>query len=148
MRINLDNFKQTNIKSTIVVAGGDDLVVLEALNDANKKIVLDVILIGDKNKIDDMVNKYSFKVKEIINEVDPIKIGELAVQCIKENKANVIMKGLIDTKFVLKAVVNSSTGIKKQKMLSHVTVIDYPDFNSSLIVSDCAMNINPNAEDK
>lgn len=148
MRINFDSFKQTNIKSTIVVAGAHDHVVLEALNEANKKILLDVILIGDEQKIKELLTNYSLKVQQIINEIDPIKIGDLAVQCVKNGQANVIMKGLIDTKFVLKAVVNSTNGIKKQKLLSHVAVMDYPEFNSSLIISDCAMNISPNTEEK
>jgi phosphate butyryltransferase len=148
MRINLENFKLPNTEPTIVVAGADDHVVLEALNDANQKITIKVILIGDENKINDLLRKYSLNVKQIINETDPSKIGELAVQCIKNNQANIIMKGLIDTKHVLKAVVNSTTGIRRQKVLSHVALMDYPEINNSLIISDCAMNITPNADDK
>lgn len=148
MRINLDNFKQINGESTIVVAGADDHIVLESLNNVTNKLIINVILIGNQATINEMLSGYSLNIKEIIHETDPIKIGELAVQCVKENKANVIMKGMIDTKFLLKAIVNSETGIKKQKVLSHVALIDYPDFNSSLIASDCAMNITPSIEEK
>jgi phosphate butyryltransferase len=148
MRINFENIKNNNDKTTIVVAGANDHIVLEALDDASKKISLNVILIGNEIEINKLLKDYSLKVKKIINESDPIKIGEIAVQCIKNNEGNVIMKGLIDTKHVLKAVVNSTNGIRKQKMLSHVAIMDYPKLNNSLIISDCAMNIAPNAEDK
>jgi phosphate butyryltransferase len=148
MRISFNEIKSLSSKPTIVVAGANDHVVLEALNDANKKISLDLILIGNEIEIKSLLSSYSFSVKEIINEIDPIKIGELAVKCVKENKANVIMKGLIDTKHVLKAVVNSTNGIRKQKMLSHVAIMDYPELNNSLIITDCAMNIAPNVDDK
>ena len=148
MRINFENIKPSDIKTTIVVAGADDHVVLEALHDANKKMPNNLILIGDQNKINGLLKEYSLTVQQIINETDPAKIGELAVQCVKNNQANVIMKGLIDTKHVLKAVVNSATGIRKQKVLSHVAVMDYPDLNNSLIITDCAMNITPNADEK
>lgn len=148
MRIDLSNIKLPNTKPTIVVAGANDHVVLEALSDASKKISFDVILVGDENAIKELLSQYSLNIKQIIHETDLIKIGECAVECIRNNQANIIMKGLIDTKFVLKAVVSSTTGIKKQKTLSHVAVMDYPNLNKSLIITDCAMNINPNVDDK
>lgn len=148
MLINFDNITTSSSIATIVVAGADDEVVLEALNEANKKIQLSLILIGDQNKINSLSKSFNLNIKTIIHETEPSKIGELAVQYIKNNQANVIMKGLIDTKHVLKAVVNSQTGIKQQKTLSHVAIITYPQLNKSLIVSDCAMSILPNADDK
>lgn len=147
MHINLSNIKISGSKR-IVVAGANDHVVLEALALASQQISISVILVGDKSNIESLLHTYKLNVIQVIDESDPIKIGEIAVACVKNNQADAIMKGLIDTKFVLKAVVNSQNGIKQQSMLSHVAVIEYPNLNKTLIATDCAMNILPSVDDK
>jgi phosphate butyryltransferase len=140
--------KHFNTKDvTIVVAGAADEVVFDAITQANKISKLKFILIGDETKIKSLLSKHPLEAK-IINETDNEKIGQVAIKCIHDKQGNVIMKGLVDTKDVLKAVVNNTTGIKNQELLSHVTLMQYPSLHKSFIITDCAMNIQPNANDK
>ena len=152
MYINLKKLaKQAKINKpmTIAVAGAHDHVVLDALAKANKHLDFSVILIGIKSQIDELLKHYKkLKVTEIIDTNEADKMGELAVKCVRENKANVIMKGLVDTKFVLKPVVNSETGIKKSKLLSHVSLMTFEKLKKSYFFTDGAMNIAPTAEQK
>ena len=152
MYINLEKLaKHATISKpmTIVVAGAHDHVVLDALEKANKHLKFSVILIGIKSEIENLLKHFKkLDVKEIIDTNEAEKMGQLAVQCVRENKANVIMKGLVDTKFVLKPVVNSETGIKKSKLLSHVSLMTFEKQKKSYFFTDGAMNIAPTAEQK
>jgi phosphate butyryltransferase len=58
------------------------------------------------------------------------------------------MKGLIDTKVLLKGVVNSDYGIKDAKLLSHVGIVSYPTHDKVLFATDGAMNISPDVSQK
>ncbi|MDR3329889.1 MAG: hypothetical protein LBS76_01285 [Mycoplasmataceae bacterium] len=131
----------------IVVAGAADHVVFQAIHQASKVLPLKFILIGNESEIKSLLTQYPLSA-QIIHETNNSKIGELAVKCIRDKQANVIMKGLLDTKDVLKAVVNNTIGIKRQSLLSHVALMQYPSLNKSFIITDCAMNIQPNVEEK
>ena len=151
MYINLKDLAKSakiNKPMTIAVAGAHDHVVLDALAKASNYIKFDVILIGIKNEINELLKQYNLNVKEVIDTNDLTQMGEFAVKCIRENKANVIMKGLVDTKYVLKPVVNSETGIKKSKLLSHVSLMTFENQHKSYFFTDGAMNIAPTAEQK
>lgn len=137
-------------KSKLVVAAAHDEYVIEAVNTALELGFIHPILVGNKNKILKIIKDKNFDEKEyeIIDTLDDLHSAEVSVQLIREKKADVLMKGLIDTRVLLKAVVNSETGIKDAKMLSHVALFSYPILNRVLFATDCAMNISPTVEQK
>jgi phosphate butyryltransferase len=133
-------------KNTIAVVATDDEEVIQALKNASKLVTLSFIFIGNRDNVTKLIHKYQL-TGEIIHEQDLTKMGEIAVQLVREQKVNLIMKGLIDTKFLLKAVVNSTIGIKKFATLSHVAIFQYPT-GCTLMATDCAMNISPDVQTK
>jgi phosphate butyryltransferase len=142
----LPSLIKTNQPITIVVVAANDALVIEALKKVSQYVPLKYILIGDEQPIKQLLTQYDLQ-GEIIHELDLSKMGEIAVSLVRDHKANLMMKGLIDTKYLLKPVVNSQTGIKKSNVLSHVAVLQYPD-SKILIATDCAMNITPDANTK
>ncbi len=123
-----------------------DLFVMEAVLDAYKAGVVKPILIGDQYIISELLEQ--FNDIKIIHEKDPLKASRIAMDLVNTEQADIIMKGLIDTHYLLKAVVNDQFGIKKSKLLSHVGLVSYSDFNRVLFITDGAMNIAPNVNDK
>jgi len=140
---NLNQLK--NISKTLVIAGADEEHVIKAISLLPSEIQLKKILIGEKGKIENLLKQYSITNYEIIDISDRTQIGIEAVKQIK-NGANILMKGLIETRDFLKPVVNSETGIKQEKVLSHVCIVNRGD--KSFMFSDGAMIISPTVEQK
>ena len=91
------------MKKVAVVCAQDD-AVLEAVKAAKERHIADAILVGDEAKIRTIagVLKMNINEFEIINVVDPIEAARTAVKLVHDGKADMYMKGLIDTKSFLK----------------------------------------------
>lgn len=134
----------------LAVAAAEDEDVLEALKTAEQEGIVEPILIGDKDEI--------IKIcKEIGYETDPDGIIETesledsakkAVQLVVEGKANFLMKGLLDTSILLKAVLNKEEGLRTDNLISHVMLYDVPAYHKLLVLTDGGMNIAPSVSDK
>jgi phosphate butyryltransferase len=67
---------------------------------------------------------------------------------VSSGKAHMVMKGLVDTGIILKAVLNKETGLRTGSVLSHVAIFDVVNYPRLLLVTDAAMNIAPTLEQK
>lgn len=146
----LIKFKDKIKDKKIVVVNAADETILKTLEKANELTGIKSILIGDEVKINEIIKKENIKLEDvlIIDSKDDTSSSEIAVSLIKDNKANLLMKGLVDTKEILRAVVNKEKGIRKSKLLSHVTMMSFSHINKVFFLTDCAMNIEPTIEQK
>ncbi|MFH0341881.1 MAG: bifunctional enoyl-CoA hydratase/phosphate acetyltransferase [Chromatiales bacterium] len=71
-----------------------------------------------------------------------------AVELIRAGEAEVLMKGSLHTDELLAAVVSSSTGLRTERRISHVFVMDVPTYHKVLLVTDAAINIAPDLDTK
>jgi phosphate butyryltransferase len=136
--------------SRLAVAAAADLPVLEALKQAFSKNIVIPLLIGDAYKIKHICNEINFDLSsiEIIDEPDLIKAAYLCVHAIKENRADILMKGLIPTATLLKAVVSKDSGLRNREVISHFALFESPYYHKLLGITDAAMNISPGLDDK
>lgn len=134
----------------VSVAVAEDREVLQAVEEAQRQGMAQFILFGNKERIEEFISFQSFPVTgtEIIHTEDPEEACMKAVKSVKEGEADVVMKGFVDTSLILRAVLNKEHGLRSQHMLSHVAVFDIPRFNRLLMVTDAAMNIAPNVDEK
>ncbi len=137
-------------KQKLVVVAANDEFVIDAVNEAMKMGIIHPILLGPKPMIVSIIEKngYDLDKFEIIDCASDEEASFKAMELIRARQGDILMKGLLDTKVLLKAVVNKELGIRELKLLSHVGLISYPDFNRILFVTDGAMNISPTVEDK
>lgn len=137
-------------KKTIAVAVAQDAEVLKAVYQANQYGLANAILVGDLEAITAIAQEEKIPLDgfEIINESDKELACEIAVKLIAAGTANVLMKGIIDTSVILKAVLNKEYGIKKSTVLSHVAVFEVKGHERLYFVTDAAMNIAPDVETK
>lgn len=136
-------------KKRIVVAAAEDLDVLEVVEKATELKLAEFILIGDKEKIEEIGVKNNNKLScEIIDEPDNKKAAEKAVEFVVKGEAGAIMKGLLHTGTFLKAVLNKEKGLNIGKLVSQVSLFD-KEFGEGLqLLTDCAMAIQPDLDDK
>lgn len=137
-------------KKKIAVAAAEDEAVLLAIKHAVKEDIIEPILIGNQKKIEEYCKKLEFNISgfTIIAENNPAESSKIAVQLIKENKAELLMKGFVSTSALLKAVIDKEKGLKKGDLLSHVALFESPYYHKIFAVTDAAMNISPTLEEK
>lgn len=137
-------------KRKIAVASAGDHHVLEAIANATAKGIVEPILVGDENIILEISGKIGFDLSqiEIIHVPDKQQASIKAVELIKEGKAEILMKGLVTTAILLKAVLDKDHGLRKGALLSHVALFETPYYHKLLGVTDAAMNVNPGLMEK
>ncbi|MEA4961567.1 phosphate butyryltransferase [Lutispora sp.] len=135
---------------TLAVAVAQDAEVLTAVNTAKDLGIAEAILVGDKEEILKAAGNCGVELAkfEIIDEKDKTEACRKAVSLIAEGKAHIVMKGLVDTAIILKAVLAEEAGLRTGNVLSHVAVFEVNGFDRLFIVTDAAMNIAPNLEQK
>ena len=134
----------------VAVAVAQDSAVLEAVKAAKERKIADAILVGDEAKIKKIAAELNIDLSdfEIINVEDVTEAALTAVKLVHEGKADMYMKGLIDTKGFLKSVLDKEVGLRTGKPLSHVCVFDVEGIDHLLFLTDVAFIPYPTLEDK
>lgn len=135
---------------TISVAVAQDTVVLEAIKRAEALGIAKAILVGDKEKIEVAAKEVGMDLTrfEVVDEKDEIKACDVAVDLVTEGRAQLVMKGLIDTSVILKSILRKEANLRTGKVLSHVAVFEVERYHKLLFVTDAAMNIAPEVDHK
>ncbi len=134
----------------VSVAVAQDSAVLEAVKAAKERNIADAILVGDEGKIREIAASLNMDLSdfEIINVEDTTEAALTAVKLVHEGKADMYMKGLIDTKGFLKSVLDKEVGLRTGKPLSHVCVFEIEGIDHLLFLTDVAFIPYPTLEDK
>lgn len=142
--------KSKSTTRKIAVAAAGDLDVLEALKNAASHGIVEPILVGIEEKIRSISDEIGFDISnyEIIDIEDKYEASVKAVKLIKMGKAEILMKGLVSTGVLLKAVLDKEVGLRKGALLSHVALFETPYYHKMLGVTDAAMNVDPDLMDK
>lgn len=142
---------QNHCKKRVVLAGSHDDLALGALVRAKRKGFVDAILIGDAEKTIEILKQFGEPLEdyEIIDEKREMAASRKAVKLIHEGKADIPMKGLMQTASFLMAIQNPMGGLMEQDaLLNEVTIFYYEPQNRMIITGDCAINIAPTLEEK
>lgn len=145
----LEQIKSEKIK-TIAVAHAEDADVLKALDKARSMGLTKAILTGNESNITSImeglgIDKNEYEIVKTGNELESV---EVAVKQVKQNKAQVLMKGLCSTSTFLKGILDKSNGLRSGKVLSHLAVFESPQYYKLFMLTDAAMNIAPDLSAK
>ena len=134
----------------VAVAVAQDSAVLEAVKAAKERKIADAILVGNEQEIKEIAASLNMDLSgfEIINVEDKTEAALTAVKLVHDGKADMYMKGLIDTKGFLKSVLDKEVGLRTGKPLSHVCVFEVEGIDHLLFLTDVAFIPYPTLEDK
>ncbi len=134
----------------LVVAAAEDLNVLQAVLCARSENIIEPILVGDTSKILAICNENQLDLEDIplIEERDPARACVLAIDLIHSGEADILMKGLVSTVSLLKAVLDKDRGLRKSNVLSHAALFEVPSYHKLLAITDAAMNVAPGVPEK
>ena len=108
------------------------------------------ILVGPRARIQALADKIGLDISglELIDMPHSEEAAERAVALVREGRAEALMKGSLHTDELMGAVVARNTGLRTDRRISHVFVMDVPTYHKALFVTDAAVNIAPTLEDK
>ena len=130
---------------TISVACCQDKEVLMAVEMARKERIANSILIGNIEKTKEIAKEIDLDLSnyELIHIEDLSEASLKSVELVSQGKADMVMKGLVDTSIILKAVLDKEKGLRTNNVLSHVAVFDIEYYDRLLFITDAAMNLAP-----
>ena len=145
----LDALKGSD-KVVLSVAAAHDEEVLLAIKSAVQMDIITPILVGQEQKIRKISEEINFDLNgiKIIDKETIEECAETAVKLVSSKEADFVMKGLLDTSVILKAVLNKEWGLRTDSLLSHVMVYEADFYPKLLVTTDGGMNIAPDYEQK
>ncbi|WP_234123190.1 phosphate butyryltransferase [Clostridium hydrogenum] len=145
----IEKVKSREMKK-VAVAVAQDEPVLQAIMDAKKNGIADAILVGDHDEIVSIALKIGMDINqfEIVNEPNVKKAALKAVELVSQGKADMVMKGLVDTATFLRSVLNKEVGLRTGQLMSHVAIFETENFDRLLFLTDVAFNMYPELKDK
>ncbi|MEQ6387975.1 phosphate butyryltransferase [Bacillaceae bacterium S4-13-58] len=137
---------------TVAVAQAADSEVILAIKEAVKIGLASFILIGDEAELVPLLNNAKLDHKgpriQILHQKTEAGCVQKAVEEVREGRAQILMKGNLQTKTLLQSVLNRENGLRNGKVLSHVSVFEFPTQNRLFLLTDAAMNVAPSLKDK
>lgn len=138
-------------RKRIVAAYANDSHTIEAVNHAIELGIVEGTLVGDEATIVKICNELNIDPGKfrIVQEADEQKAAHKAVELIVKGEGDILMKGLVSTDKYMRAILNKEAGLMPPKaILSHVTVMENPNYHKLLIVGDVAIIPAPDLEQK
>jgi phosphate acetyltransferase len=134
---------------TAVVHPCDDASLSGALEARDERLIVPV-LVGPIAKIRKAADqaKLSLEGIDTVDAPHSHAAAERATALARSGAVEAIMKGALHTDEVMAAVVHPENGLRTERRVSHVFVLDVPHYPKPLLITDAAININPSLDDK
>lgn len=133
----------------VVVASADDEDVLRAVQSAAEKNLIVPVLAGNTGKISKILKDINYHFTgEVLDSADPEATAEMCVRMVSSGKADILMKGLMASSTLLKAVLNREWGLRSGRLLSHIGFIQPQNMDKIIMITDGGMNIAPDLDQK
>ena len=135
---------------TVAVAAGEQSEVMLAGLDAEKAGLAEVILVGDGDQIRRIAIKEDFDISrmEVIHCPQPKDAALQVMKLVSEGKADIAMKGKVETSDFLRAALNKELGLRLGRLFTHVAAFEIPEFDRLIFISDAGVIVAPDLEQK
>jgi phosphate acetyltransferase len=134
---------------TAVVHPCDEGSLEGALDAADAKII-EPVLVGPRRKIEKFAALLGRDISKcaLIDVPHSHAAAEKAVELVRAGKVDALMKGSLHTDELMAEVVRKEIGIRTERRVSHVFIMDVPTYHKPLFITDAAVNIFPTLDDK
>jgi phosphate butyryltransferase len=149
----LDNFIEIASRKGIkrlAVAVAQDEDVLSAVKSAMQAGIVVPVLVGDRQGIMNSAGHAELSLSgiEIIHEPDRQQACISAVKLVRNGHADILMKGMVNTSILVKAILDKEYGLLTGNLLSHVAFFETSYYHKILCITDAALNISPDFNEK
>jgi phosphate acetyltransferase len=135
---------------TTAVAHPCDETSLKGALDAAAASIIVPVLVGPERKIRDVAERLGVDISshEVVDVSHSHAAAAKAVELVRSGRVELIMKGSLHTDELLGEVTRRETGLRTERRISHVFVMDVPTYAETLFITDAAVNILPDLEAK
>lgn len=132
------------------VAHPCDTSPLSAAVEAGRLGLFKPVLVGPQSRIRAVAEEAGLDISdiEVIDTPHSHASAEKAVECVQSGKASLLMKGSLHTDELMHAILKYNGGLRTERRLSHVFIMDVPNYDELLFITDAAVNIFPDLEAK
>ena len=125
-------------------------VALRGAVEAATAGIIEPTLIGDEDEMKALAAKIGVDITSypIVHADSEVKAAELSVSMCRSGNAQAMMKGSLHTDELMKVAMQRETGLRTSRRITHVFVMDTPAYARTLLITDAAINIKPEFEDK
>ncbi len=129
----------------VAVAAAANKLVLQSVQRAVTQGLVVPLLIGREEEIRAEAEAIGWDLEGV--QIVPTETNKaaatVAVDLVRRGDAQVLMKGYLHTDEMLGAVLRQDTGLRTDRLLSHVFVLEVPTYHKLLLITDAAINISP-----
>ncbi len=130
------------------VAVAEDEAILTSVKLAVDLGLVKVKLFGDQKKIGAIADKIHFQDYEVINSASDDEAVKLAVESIVDKKADILMKGFVNTSIYMKAILSNKSVMESGAFLSMLAVYELSNYHKLIYCSDSGINVAPDCQQK
>lgn len=141
---------KTGSSGVVAVAAAHDTAVIEAVSAAKREGIVTPILVGHADVIARMLtdvgeNPADYEIVPADSDVDCAKA---AVALVTQGRAHFLMKGILGTADLMRAVLDKEANLRTDSLLSHVMLFETPGYHKMILMSDGGMNTFPDLDKK
>jgi phosphate butyryltransferase len=140
----LVNMAALKVRRTLIVAVAQDKDVLLAVKSASDAGLIKPLLVGDPDEIKVAAKEAGLDIStiDIFPVTDKQQACIMAAGMARDNKDSILMKGMVTTGMLMKAVLDKGNGLMLSSLLSHIAFFESPYYHKLICVTDAALNIN------
>jgi phosphate acetyltransferase len=118
--------------------------------EAAAEALIEPVLVGPEPRIRAVAAEHGIDLagRQIIDAAHSHAAAAQAVALIREGRGELLMKGSLHTDELMKEVTSSATGLRTERRISHVFIMDVPGHAETLFITDAAINIFPDLDTK
>lgn len=141
---------RTGEPGRLAVAVAQDSYVLDAVVQATDLGMVAPVLVGDGAEIRTILADLGADASayRIIDEADKTEACMIAARLVRDGEADFLMKGIVDTAVIMRAILNRDNGLRTGRMISDVLALEIEGYDHLFLVTDPAMSIAPTLEQK
>lgn len=134
----------------IAVVHPVDVLSISGVVEAAKANIIIPILVGPEHKIKKAAEEAHIDISqyELISTLHSHEAAARAVELVHEKRVESIMKGKLSTEELFTTIVDQAHGLRTGRRMSHVFILDVPNYPKPIFLTDTAINIKPNLMDK
>ncbi len=134
----------------VVVAGAAGEEVLKSVKKAQTENIIRPILVGEEGQIKNISSGHNLALEkeQIVPASSTKEICQKSVSMLADGRADVLMKGLVDTSKLMKEVLKKEYNLRTERHISHLVLAEVPAVDRLLFISDGGMNIKPSLQEK
>ena len=136
---------QENPPARVAVAAAAHKLVLQSVQRAVERGLIVPLLIGIEKDIRAEAEAIGWQLEDelIVPTNTNAAAADAAVDLVRQGEAEVLMKGYLHTDEMLHAILRQERGLRTDRLLSHVFVLEVPTYHKLLLITDAAINIHP-----